>query len=136
MKNKTKFILFIIFLIALLSLFIAKSIDEDSWICTETGWIEHGKPGLAKPTIPCGKIETELAVEKYLKGNISDISPEKEVLGGKFYITKIDWIGNNSGIIEYEDGHIALKASFDFDIQLDNQKDNYSIIIMNFKIID
>ena len=136
MKNKTKFILFIIFLIALLSLFIAKSIDEDSWICTETGWIEHGKPSLAKPIIPCGKIETELAVEKYLKENISNISPEKEVLGGKFYITKIDWIGNNSGIVEYEDGHILLKASFDFDIQADNQKGNYSIIIMNFKIID
>ena len=117
-------------------MFIVRSIDEDSWICTENGWIEHGKPNLAKPTISCGKIEKEQAVEKYLKENISNISIQKEVLGGKFYITKIDWVGNNSGTVEYEDRHIALKASFDYEIKVNEQNNNYSVNINNFKIIE
>lgn len=48
--------------------------------------------------------------EEFLRSNISDISPEKEVLGGKFYLTNIEWVNDQTAIIEYEDGHIALKA--------------------------
>ena len=62
-------------------------------------------------------------------------APEKEVLGGKFYITKLTWVGDNSGIVEYEDGHIALRASFDFEIKTSDQNDDYSVIINNYKII-
>lgn len=140
MKNKIVWIMSGVFVIVLFFLFLVKSIDEDSWICTETGWIEHGKPSMSKPTVPCGKIETRLAVEKYLKENISNISPTKEVLGGKFYITKINWVGDNSGTIEYEDGHIAIKASFNYIIQTNNQDGSYSIIIKkiinNYEIMD
>lgn len=136
MKNKTALILFSILIIALISLFYARSIDEDSWICTEVGWIEHGKPSSLPPTIPCTEIEKKLAVEQYLKENISTISPEKEVLGGKFYITKIDWLENNSGIVEYEDGHIALKATFDYEVQINKNDDKYSVVITNFNILN
>jgi hypothetical protein len=48
--------------------------------------------------------------ENYLKANISDLSPTKEVLGGKFYITNISWLPDRVAVINYEDGHIALKA--------------------------
>ena len=125
-----------VFVATLITLFVIKSIKEDDWICTENGWIEHGKSSVAKPTMPCGKTEIKTAVQNYLKENIFEISPQKEVLGGKFYITKIDWTGENSGIVEYEDGHIALKASFDYAVKVDKQTANYSIVISNFKIIE
>lgn len=67
-------------------------------------------------------------LREYLNKEISKISPQKEVLGGKFYITKLELIDNDSVLIEYEDGHIALQASFDFAI-----KDG-KISISNFKI--
>lgn len=52
--------------------------------------------------------------EKFLKDNISTLSPDKEVLGGKFYVTSISWLGSDKALIEYEDGHIALKAEVIF----------------------
>jgi len=132
MKNKYIWITLFLFIIVTLTLFLRG--NEDTWLCTEVGWIQHGKPNSVKPIIPCGKIENEQAVEKYLIENISNISPQKEVLGGKFYITKINWLENNSGTVEYEDGHIALKASFDYEIKTNRQDNDYSVIITNFKI--
>lgn len=38
-------------------------------------------------------------------------------------------------MVEYEDGHILLKASFEYEIRLDNQNSN-SIIIKNFKVLN
>ena len=134
MKNKNVWIIALVFLIIFFLLFIAKSIDEDSWICTNIGWIQHGKPSMNKPMVPCGKNEEKLAVEKYLRENISNISPIKEVLGGKFYITKINWTENNSGTVEYEDGHILIKATFDYKI-LTNNNNDFSVIINNFNAV-
>jgi hypothetical protein len=54
--------------------------------------------------------EIRVARETYLQSNISLLSPTKEVLGGKFYITGINWIGDDKAQINYEDGHIALLA--------------------------
>ncbi len=54
----------------------------------------------------------KIEFENYIRENISQLSPQKEVLGGKFYVTKIEWADNNNGIVDYEDGHIALKAKF------------------------
>lgn len=48
--------------------------------------------------------------EQFLKDNISSLSSEKEVLGGKFYITNISWLDSDMALVEYEDGHIALTA--------------------------
>ena len=52
--------------------------------------------------------------EAYLASNLSNLSPEKEVLGGSFYLTNISWLEADKAIIEYEDGHIALKAKVAF----------------------
>lgn len=61
----------------------------------------------------CKKIMAErIEFENYVRNNISELSPEKEVLGGKFYVTKIEWADDNNGIVEYEDGHIVFKAKF------------------------
>lgn len=70
-------------------------------------------------------------ISSYLEKNISELSPEKEVLGGKFYITSIDFWNDQKLMIEYEDGHIALKAEIDF-----KYLDSENIVIENFKIIN
>ncbi len=69
-------------------------------------------------------LEEKTLIENYLQENISDLSPEKEVLGGKFYITKLEIKKDNSGLVEYEDGHIALQANFDY--QINDQDVNIS----------
>ncbi len=135
MRKKTALIMLFLFIIVLLFLFMGRG-KEDSWICVvETGWTEHGKPSSVKPTTPCTQTEREQVVEKYLKENISDLSPEKEVLGGKFYVTSVSWVDNDSGIVAYEDGHIALIASFDYEILIDTLNDTYSVTIKDFTII-
>ncbi len=57
----------------------------------------------------------QVKVENYMKSHISEISPEKEVLGGKFYITDITF-EDHSGIVKYEDGHIAPEAAFTYSV--------------------
>lgn len=58
--------------------------------------------------------------ENYLKANISELSPQKEVLGGKFYLTNISWLPERVAIVDYEDGHIALKARAVLDAKYQN----------------
>ncbi len=55
-------------------------------------------------------------VENYLKENISKLSPEKEVLGGKFYITRVLLKDLTEGEVSYEDGHNAYTAVFNYEI--------------------
>lgn len=68
-------------------------------------------------------------VNNYIRKNISEISPQKEVLGGKFYITDLQISSDGKGFVEYEDGHILVKATFEYSIDKSNQ-----IKIFNFKI--
>lgn len=74
-------------------------------------------------------IEDEL--KNYLRDNISRLSPEPEVLGGKFYVTNLELISPNKALVEYEDGHIALKADFVF-----SYDDNDTLIITDFKLVE
>lgn len=55
-------------------------------------------------------------IENYLKENISKISPEKEVLGGKFYLTDVTISSASSGTVSYEDGHVAFTADFNYTV--------------------
>lgn len=57
---------------------------------------------------PSGKV---MSIESYVRQNISALSPEKEVLGGTFYVTDIQAV-DGKGVVSYEDGHIALIADF------------------------
>ena len=53
--------------------------------------------------VPEGKL---MSIESYVSQNISELSPEKAVLGGTFYVTEIQ-VADGKGTVEYEDGHIA-----------------------------
>lgn len=60
--------------------------------------------------------EEQNLVSEYIRANISTLSPEKEVLGGKFYINDIVFGEDRTGEVEYEDGHILLKAKFAYSL--------------------
>ena len=62
--------------------------------------------------------EDLLSVKSYVSKNISNLSPEKEVLGGTFYVTEIRADGSE-GVVYYEDGHIALVADFTYSVSGD-----------------
>jgi len=73
--------------------------------------------------------DDELQLYTYVENNLSRLSPEPEVLGGKFYITRLEILDVNYAEIEYEDGHVALKASFDFKVN------SNGVTVENFVII-
>jgi len=79
---------------------------------------------------PCVNSEVQSQVEDYLKEHISELSPEKEVLGGKFYITEFKFIDDQQVNIDYEDGHITLSASVLFTV------DGEEVTIQRFSLID
>lgn len=64
---------------------------------------------------PQGKVQS---IEDYLKAHISELSTESAVLGGTFYVTAIQLTptgaGEGMGIVEYEDGHMAYTADFNY----------------------
>ncbi len=80
-------------------------------------------------------LENELTISDnelvigYLENNISELSPEPEVLGGTFYVVNVDFIDENQAIVEYEDGHIAFEAMFFFQI------DGNRVIAESFELI-
>jgi hypothetical protein len=58
-------------------------------------------------------------VTVHINENISQLSPVKEVLGGTFYVTDITFLDERRGIVQYEDGHIALEADFTYTVSDD-----------------
>ncbi len=58
--------------------------------------------------------EGQELVAKYIALHLSQLSPEKAVLGGKFYITHITFENSGNAIVEYEDGHNAFRARVGF----------------------
>ncbi len=65
--------------------------------------------------ISCTDLDERENVEKYLRANISTLSPVQAVLGGTWYIVShtID-TANNGGTVVYEDGHIKGKRNFTY----------------------
>ncbi|MBD3248096.1 hypothetical protein GF382_02295 [Candidatus Falkowbacteria bacterium] len=80
------------------------------------------------PLIPTTHAERVL-VEEYLSEHLSELSPKKEVLGGKFYLGDLNFEGRDKVVIDYEDGHIVLRADVFYEIE-DGQ-----VQILEFKII-
>lgn len=68
---------------------------------------------------PCVSEDEQAMIENYLKENISTLSPTKEVLGGKFYITRFLFSEPGIVMVDYEDGHIALEAEVRYSIDED-----------------
>jgi hypothetical protein len=69
------------------------------------------------------------AAEIYIKERISNLSPEKEVLGGTFYVTNISW-ENSKVTVTYEDGHIELVAN-----AIVKRTEDGGISVLNFEIL-
>lgn len=69
-----------------------------------------------------------MAIEDYVSQNISTLSPEKEVLGGQFYVTAIE-AEDGKGTVSYEDGHVAFTADFTYttDIEKGHTITSFSI---------
>lgn len=74
-------------------------------------------------------VENNDSVIKYVSANISELSSEKEVLGGTFYITNIV-ADAGTGTVDYEDGHNAYQANFSysFDEKGKVQIDSFQIV--------
>jgi hypothetical protein len=71
------------------------------------------------------------AVETHIREHISELSSQKEVLGGKYYITKITFLSGRSGTVEYEDGHIAHVADFTYVLG-----EAHQVVITSFTLRD
>ncbi len=87
----------------------------------------HVKPSPALTPVE-NETSLEQKVEQYIRTHISELSPGKAVLGGTFYVTKIQFTDSHSGLVEYEDGHNALKAYFEYIV------DNSSVKITTFTL--
>ena len=77
---------------------------------------------------PITSTTTNISIEDFVSQNISTLSPEKEVLGGKFYVTRVQ-ASNGKGTVEYEDGHIALVADFTYQTDIAGK-----VSVVSFKI--
>jgi hypothetical protein len=75
--------------------------------------------------------EMKNKVGDHIRENIADLSPEEPVLGGSFYVTKISFPEVDKAEVEYEDGHIALKAKAEYELLPDG-----TVRIDNFELID
>lgn len=54
-------------------------------------------------------------IDDFVRANISRLSPEPEVLGGTYYVTSIEAQGG-TGVVSYEDGHMAYTADFTYSV--------------------
>ncbi len=119
MENKYIYILVVI-IIGLAAVLIISNERADM---PEVDPIES--PELNDEELPVIDDEEELTEERkelvseYIEENISDLSPVEEVLGGTFYVVSMDFIGDDSILLEYEDGHISLMAEVIYSVEND-----------------
>ncbi len=76
------------------------------------------------------EVQNPDSVTAYISKNISALSPEKEVLGGTFYVTNIT-LDAGTGTVEYEDGHNAFEANFSYAFEADG-----SVNVTSFEIVE
>lgn len=133
--NKKNLILWAIFglIVLVLIFFLVKSLGSKENNNKETQEIDLGI--MDESNLSEELINRQNLVVKYLEDNISQLSPEKEVLGGKFYLTSLDFISDQEVIVSYEDGHIALVAKVTFTLEQKSPLDK-ELIIESFEIIE
>jgi hypothetical protein len=94
--------------------------DKDEHGCIGSAgysWCELKNKCLRIWEEPCLPDDEVSAVKDYLTKNISALSPQKEVLGGKFYITNTRFNKSGEVVVDYEDGHIALQGIVNYQFQ-------------------
>lgn len=82
--------------------------EGDCLVAAGYSWCEPKDKCLRVWEEPC---TCEDALRNYLNANLSELSPEPEVLGGTFYVTEIEIISDTQATVDYEDGHMAYRAS-------------------------
>lgn len=100
-----------VFLIVLL-IFLALLIGFIVFLQTKKDSVEEINK---EENILVDSVDEKVSVEKYIRENIKDISPENEVLGGTWYVVDLQLdLEKNTGTVTYEDGHIQKKANFKY----------------------
>lgn len=74
--------------------------------------------------------ENQAAADAYIRANVSELSPTPAVLGGTFMVTDIEWEDDDTAIVSYEDGHIALQGRTDIVVGDDG------VTVTEFVIVD
>jgi len=69
--------------------------------------------------VPFAERDPKLSAEQnlikdYLANHLSESAPIKEVLGGKFFLTRIEFKSANEALLDYEDGHNAYRAKVNY----------------------
>ncbi len=72
----------------------------------------------------------QAAAEAYIRANVTDLSPTPAVLGGTFMVTDIAWQDDDTAVVSYEDGHIALQGRTDI------VKNGDDVMVTEFIIIE
>ena len=92
---------------------------------------ENGNWQIIDIVCPKTKDPNKDLVEQYIRDNISELSPEEAVLGGNFFVTNVEFLSDNSVLVDYEDGHIALQAEAGFTVS-----DEGEVSIAYFDLIE
>ncbi len=72
---------------------------------------------LTIPVVPCEELNERIAVEKYVRENITTISDVEPVLGGSWYVVSLNLdLAQNIGSVVYEDGHIQESKNFSYEV--------------------
>jgi len=110
----TAVVLLVFSVLQVMQLFNRQSLPSSQIVPTESNADARSSssPSIREPeTLSDGQIRI---LEDYLKVNLSLLSPKREVLGGKFYLTNLKLLDANNAIISYEDGHISFDARIKF----------------------
>jgi hypothetical protein len=105
--------------------------DRDAHGCIGSAgysWCELKNKCLRIWEEPCLLDNETKAVKDYITKNITALSKQKAVLGGKFYVTNIRILKSGEATVDYEDGHIALQGTAAY------QYKNGQVIIEKFII--
>jgi putative hemolysin len=107
--------------------------DKDEHGCIGSAgysWCELKNKCLRIWEEPCLPDDEVKAVNDYLNKNISNLSPVKEVLGGKYYVTNTRFDKSGEAVIDYEDGHIAHQAKVIYEYK------NSAVKVLSFTLSD
>ena len=81
--------------------------------------------------IDCVSLDEIVLVEKYVRDNIKTLAPNREVLGGSWYVSSATINPDtNTGTVSYEDGHITSTTMFDFSFDPKTQ----AVTVSNIKL--
>ena len=92
--------------------------------------IYHNNTRVEDPISPHQSVNDRVdAIEANLQSNLARLSPVAPSMGGTFYITRVRVL-DGVGTVNYEDGHMAYEATFNYTVN----EDNTQIQITDFKL--